>query len=170
MVSPLANYLEQRLPDDTTKTYLRPPGALTGDSFLRTCARSGQCIAVCPVDAIKWSPRGADEKTPIIEPQVAACVVCDELKCTQACPSGALLPLASPELIDMGLAVVEHAACLRSTGDNCDVCVDLCPLGEAALWLPGAGPPQVIESGCVGCGVCQQYCPTTPKAITVWPR
>jgi ferredoxin-type protein NapG len=167
MVGPLAEFIERRLPIAAEKVYLRPPGALPEDAFLSTCERSGQCIAVCPVDAIKWSRRIGDVHTPVIEPELAACVVCDGLKCTQACPSGALRPLAYPEQIRMGLAVVDGAACLRGSGDDCKVCVDLCPIGEPALTLDGSGPPRVIESGCVGCGVCQQYCPTTPKAIVV---
>jgi NAD-dependent dihydropyrimidine dehydrogenase PreA subunit len=42
-------------------------------------------------------------------------------------------------------------------------------MGSAALTLKG-GRVKVIEDGCVGCGVCEQQCPTTPKSITVTPR
>ena len=44
-----------------------------------------------------------------------------------------------------------------------------------AVYLPqairfvGDEPPEVLSPGCVGCGVCQLYCPTEPKAITVRP-
>ena len=32
---------------------------------------------------------------------------------------------------------------------------------------PNARPIEVHEEGCVGCGVCEMYCPTEPRAIVV---
>ena len=32
---------------------LRPPGALLEDEFLASCIKCGQCVQVCPVEAIK---------------------------------------------------------------------------------------------------------------------
>jgi NAD-dependent dihydropyrimidine dehydrogenase PreA subunit len=29
---------------------------------------------------------------------------------------------------------------------------------------------EVKPLGCIGCGMCQQDCPTTPRAITVIPK
>jgi translation initiation factor RLI1 len=42
-------------------------------------------------------------------------------------------------------------------------------MGTAALELNG-NRVVVKEEGCTGCGVCQHYCPTTPKSIVVTPR
>ena len=59
--------------------------------------------------------------------------------------------------------------CVRSHGESCTRCVDMCPMGSDAIRFDDNGPPTVLADGCVGCGVCQLYCPTTPKAIVVSP-
>ena len=38
---------------DLAGRILRPPGALKEELFLDRCARSGECVKVCPVQAIK---------------------------------------------------------------------------------------------------------------------
>jgi NAD-dependent dihydropyrimidine dehydrogenase PreA subunit len=47
--------------------------------------------------------------------------------------------------------------------------VDRCPVGSVAIELKG-NDIDVHPQGCIGCGVCQFYCPTTPKSIVVIPR
>lgn len=148
---------------------LRPPGAIEESEFLDTCQCCGKCVEVCPANCIfPLDARfGYAPGTPVIDPDYAACVVCDGLQCTHVCPSGALLSLTDPAAIDMGLAEVYAPVCLRSHNEPCTICVERCPIGERALRFDGSGPPTVLADGCVGCGVCQFYCPTTPKAIVV---
>lgn len=172
LLRPLAAYLESRLPALPPGPVLRPPGALPEADFLETCYRCGNCSAVCPVQAIRSMQ--TDEKelagTPYIDPDVAACVACADVACTKACPSGALRVIADARDIDMGLAVPEHSLCVRRHGEDCTLCIDKCPLGSEAIGLDAKGQVAVIEQGCVGCGVCQLYCPTRPKAIVVRPK
>jgi len=56
--------------------------------------------------------------------------------------------------------------------DICNLCVEYCPLGDEAIVLnkleDGKFLPEV-KDGCVGCGVCQMVCPTTPVSIIVEP-
>ncbi len=172
VVGPIADYLDKRLPRETIQVRLRPPGAIAEDRFLDTCQRCGACVKACPADAIFSLDDSNDGAagTPVIDPDVAACVVCEGLQCTHVCPSGALLPLATPADIRMGVAEVYGGLCVRSRGDTCTLCVDRCPLGAAAIRFVGDEPPEVLSAGCVGCGVCQLYCPTQPKAITVRPH
>jgi NAD-dependent dihydropyrimidine dehydrogenase PreA subunit len=84
------------------------------------------------------------------------------------CPSGALT-LVPKHAIRIGLAVVDFGRCRRTFGDPCRECVDKCPLGAAAIRLDARGRVEVLAPGCIGCGVCEQYCPTSPRAVTIRP-
>jgi len=170
-LGPIAGYLDGRLPRGPDRVLLRPPGAIEEDAFLETCSRCGACADACPADAIflLGQSHGDRAGTPVIDPDRAPCVVCVGLLCTNTCASGALLPLADPRSIRMGLAEVYEPLCTRTQGEDCTLCVERCPIGETALRFHGAGPPEVL-AGCVGCGVCQHACPTSPKAIVVKPR
>lgn len=150
--------------------WLRPPGALLEADFLNTCSRCGKCAEVCPANAIKLDPsRTRGNGAPYIDATEMACVVCDGLHCMQNCPSGALVftPVAQ---IDMGTAVWNEHLCARPHGEDCRICVEQCPLGEVAIKLDEHGRVQVLEEGCIGCGVCEQQCPTSPKSITITPK
>jgi MauM/NapG family ferredoxin protein len=170
-VGPLADYIEQRFDITPDRSYLRPPGAIDEQSFLDTCYRCGSCIDECPVNAIFALDKSAGDAagTPVVDPDRQPCMVCDGLKCSYACPSGALLAVSVRYRIRMGLAEVYHPVCLRTQGEECTICVDQCPLGATAIGIKGAGPPEVLSPGCIGCGVCQFHCPTSPKAITIKP-
>jgi ferredoxin len=171
VMGPLAEYLDQRFDLTPDRAHLRPPGAIVEEEFVRTCYRCGTCIETCPADAIFALPDDESEVggTPVIDPDRTACVICDGLLCTHACPSGALLSVSVPRMIRMGLAEVYRSLCVRTTGEECTLCVDRCPLDPAPILFKDSGPPEVISPGCVGCGVCQLNCPTSPKAITVRP-
>ncbi len=150
------------------QVWLRPPGALNELQFLATCQRCGECVKVCPAQAIKLDP---DNKiaggAPYIDADTTACVVCDGLHCMSSCPSDAIIetPLT---LIKMGTAVWREHLCVRTNGESCAVCVEICPLGEKAIALSG-NEIEVKPIVCIGCGLCQQHCPTSPKAIGVIP-
>jgi ferredoxin-type protein NapG len=72
---------------------LRPPGALDEKDFLASCIKCGQCVQVCPVQAIKLADLvdGFGVGTPHIEARDQACdFSCDAVQCILACPTGAL--------------------------------------------------------------------------------
>ena len=170
-VRPLANYIEQRMDLPARRVVLRPPGAIEEPQFIDTCYRCGACREECPADAIFPLGKGEGDAagTPAIHADRAACVICDGLKCTEGCPSGALQPVRDYREIRMGVAEVYEPNCVRTRGEACTLCVDRCPLGRTAIGFGSDGPPTVLTPGCVGCGVCQLYCPTSPKAIVVRP-
>lgn len=171
LVRPLASYLERHTTRDEPTSYLRPPGALSETHFADTCQRCGACVEACPAHAIfsLGEAYARSAGTPAVDPDRAACVVCDGLVCTTVCPSGALLPVTDAAKIRMGVAEVYDPLCVRTSGESCSICVDRCPIGDQAIRFIGSGPPKVSSPGCVGCGVCQLYCPTEPKAIVVHP-
>ena len=168
---PVADAVEHALPPagaSTAPPLLRPPGALPEVEFLQTCYRSGNCMDVCPAEALQ--PLTHDDPnlsgTPTLIPSRRACVVCDDLACMSACPSGALTTILRHQ-IRIGLAVVTHGNCVRTTGQDCVLCIERCPIGRTAIGLLEDGRVAVSTAGCTGCGVCEEVCPTTPKAVRV---
>lgn len=76
------------------KQRLRPPGALDEKDFLASCIKCGQCVQVCPVQAIKLADLvdGFGVGVPYIEAREQACdFSCDAVQCILACPTGALV-------------------------------------------------------------------------------
>ena len=75
------------------KKRLRPPGALDEKDFLASCIKCGQCVQVCPVQAIKLADLvdGFGVGTPHIDAREQACdFSCDAVQCILACPTGSL--------------------------------------------------------------------------------
>ncbi len=76
------------------KKRLRPPGALDEQDFLSSCIKCGQCVQVCPVQAIKLADLvdGVGVGTPYIDARSQACdFSCDAVQCILACPTGSLV-------------------------------------------------------------------------------
>ncbi len=156
-------------PPTTTTDWLRPPGAVEEQTFRETCSRCGICVSVCPAHCIKIDSSGIKGNgAPYIIPLDMPCVVCDGTPCMHNCPSGALLPTPVAE-IDMGTAIWDQHSCLRTHDQSCQICVEQCPMGSAALEVQD-NRIVVHEDGCVGCGVCEKHCPTAPKSIVVLPK
>lgn len=159
--------IEREFEKHMKPTFLRPPGALPEKDFLETCSRCRACVDACPAQCIRIDANEAGG-APYIDPSLMPCVVCTGLECMTRCPSGALV-MTRPFEIDMGTARWTSSHCLRTNGDDCTKCVDECPIGEVAIVVVGRAI-KVIDQGCIGCGVCQYQCPSTPKAIRVEPR
>jgi ferredoxin-type protein NapG len=166
MVSPAP---APRLAPVADRPWLRPPGALPELEFRDRCTKCGDCVAVCPVHAIRVDATEHEGGGfPYIDANISACTMCDGQPCMPACIPGALM-VTSPDLIDMGLANYFDQTCLRINGEECTLCVDHCPVGSKALEVQD-GWIVVHEEGCTGCGMCQNNCPTDPKSIIVIPK
>ena len=105
------------------KKRVRPPGALQEEDFLSSCIKCGQCVQVCPVEAIKLADidEGFGLGTPYIDVRKQACdFSCDGLQCVLACPTGSLThDVDYPAQVNMGVARLDKPKiCLATTGQG----------------------------------------------------
>jgi len=162
---------------------LRPPGAGHEPDFLARCIRCGLCAQNCPYDVIHLVPLtgGVALGTPELIARTGACQLCPTLPCIKACPTGALDPhITEVKKVAMGLAVlVDRESCLALNGLRCEICYRVCPLIDKAITLEprfnertgrhSIFEPVVHSDGCVGCGRCEEACPTDIASIKVLP-
>ena len=154
--------------DEPPLPLLRPPGAVAEREFLEACTQCGDCQAACPHDAIRPAParmRGATG-TPMIDPLVQPCLLCDTWPCIEACGTGAL---ESQALAPLGTARIQPLDCLNRLGSPCRRCLEVCPIPDA-LAISADHTPRVEESLCTGCGICQASCPAPGAAILLLPN
>jgi ferredoxin-type protein NapG len=102
---------------------LRPPGALAEKEFLSSCIKCGQCVQVCPVEAIKLADidEGFGVGSPYIDARKQACdFSCDGLQCVLACPTGSLThTIDYPAQTNMGVARLDKPKiCLAMLGEG----------------------------------------------------
>jgi ferredoxin-type protein NapG len=160
--------------------------------FLAQCIRCGQCAVPCPEQTVGEDRRrairfygiasGPLAGTPFIAPRQAPCLMCVDVPCVRACPTGALDP-ALEQIAEarMGTAcIVDRAGCLALQGLRCEVCYDRCPVRGHALTLERqlnarTGVHTVLEpvvhpEACTGCGICEHVCPRDEAVIKVVRR
>ena len=138
-----------------TNPMLRPPGAVRPDTeFLSACVRCGECMRVCPTNALH--PSGIENGiaglwTPTFVFNIGYCeYFCGITKedveqgrlekpanlCATVCPTGAIRQLTHAEKIahKIGTAVFDHSRCLPwARGEECLTCEEQCPLPEKAI-------------------------------------
>ncbi|MBU1037439.1 MAG: 4Fe-4S binding protein [Candidatus Omnitrophica bacterium] len=156
---------------------IRPPGAIAEEDFVNRCIRCGNCMKVCPTNALHPVMLQAGIEgvwTPQMLPEIGYCEYRCAL-CGRTCPTGALPELTPDEKskTKLGTAVVDQSICLPwAEGKECLVCQEHCPVSEKAIKLDtyAGGPAKPYVDGylCVGCGICQNKCPVRPvRAIRV---
>ncbi len=147
---------------------LRPPGALLEKDFLASCIKCGQCVQVCPVEAISLADMvdGVGVGAPMIDPRQQACdFSCDGLQCVLACPTGALTHhINYPHEAEMAVAkVVRPDLCLAMRGEGVsgpargDNFHGLLRYEEVDRWnpIPVSDHPYELEV----CDLCVRQCP-----------
>jgi len=169
---------------------LRPPGALDEDFFLSRCIRCGECMKVCPNNALHPTMTEAGLEglwTPVLVPRIGYCETSCVL-CSQVCPTGAIWEITPREKgwsvdvtgaskpIRLGTAFYDRGRCLPwAMATDCIVCEEWCPTSPKAVYLR---PAEVIDAAgnikqvkqpyldparCVGCGACEHACPVQDR-------
>lgn len=161
---------------------VRPPGAVIEEDFLAKCIRCGQCMRVCPNNALHptLSESGIEGVwTPILIARIGYCEPTCTL-CGQVCPTGAILELTTLEKVgdkenppvSIGTAFFDRGRCLPwAMGRTCLVCEEWCPTSPKAIYqkeemvVDRKGNkslmkrPYVDPELCTGCGACEFACP-----------
>lgn len=174
------------LPDGRKNTWLlRPPGVLDEAAFLERCLRCLQCVRSCPNRIIKITDSRygfGSLFTPHLEFRPHGCDYYCQV-CQQVCPNRAI-PLQRLEVkqkTPIGMARIDESRCLvYKKHTNCLVCEEFCPVPEKAVrfLVPGdldrhgepLKQPKVVESLCIGCGICEAHCPAQHLAIRVYAQ
>ena len=152
-----------------------PPGSLSIRHFTDHCTACSLCIDACPTDVLQPSFLNyglTGIMKPVMDYHSGYCNY-DCVRCTEACPTGAILPLKkeAKQLVQMGVARFEKLNCVVYTDEtNCGACAEHCPT-KAVHMVPFKDDlviPETTDDICIGCGACEHACPTTPfKAIYV---
>ena len=173
-------------PTLTDPRLLRPPGAADEKTFLSLCIRCGECMKVCPTNALQpavleagvegiFSPRLAPRF--IFEQGTGEYKDCCEYACTlcgQVCPTGAIprLTEVAKHAHPTGKAYFDHSLCLPwAEKTPCIRCEEMCPAPEKAIKILNTftikgkdgedveiQQPYVDRDLCVGCGNCESKC------------
>jgi ferredoxin len=152
-----------------------PPGATTIENLNDRCTACSLCISACPNNVIHPATMEyglAGIMQPRMDYHKGFCAY-DCIRCTEVCPTGALLPLnlEAKKLTQIGFAIFLIDNCIVYTDKtDCGACSEHCPT-KAVHMIPYEGTlviPEVNSDICIGCGACEFSCPVTPyKAIYV---
>lgn len=152
-----------------------PPGSVGIGRFNESCIACHMCVSACPAKVLQpslWEYGVGGFLQPHLDNSAGYCNY-DCTRCSQVCPTGAILPITkeSKQIVQIGVAKFIKDNCIVNTeGTDCGACAEHCPT-KAVRMIPYQGDlkiPKVDEDICVGCGACEHACPTTPwKAIYV---
>ncbi len=147
---------------------MRPPGAVDEREFLERCIRCGECMKVCPNNALHPAMFEAGIEgiwTPILIARIGYCEHSCVL-CGQVCPTGAIQKITEKQKlgigespIKIGTAFYDQGRCLPwAMQAPCIVCEEFCPTSPKAIWVeevtaevrdrdpgPGSAPPPMKE-------------------------
>jgi ferredoxin len=157
------------------KLYPSPPGSGNVEHFYSSCTACHLCVTSCPTHVLQPSflEHGVfNILQPYLDNSAAYCTF-ECIRCTEVCPTGALLPLIVKQKTKVQIGktnFVKENCVVETEGTACGACSEHCPT-KAVIMIPYKNNlkiPEVRNEYCVGCGACEYACPTKPyKAIYV---
>lgn len=169
-----AEVLPKKAPN--RKTPITPFGSESVEKFYKHCTACQLCVTVCPNNVLRPSSRLEHLMQPEMSFEKGYCRP-ECVKCSEVCPAGAILKITPEEKTEwkVGTAGVDYDLCVvNRDGVSCGNCARHCPVG--AIKMVKKNPedekspriPSVNEEKCIGCGACENLCPSRPiSAITV---
>ena len=153
------------------ETPLTPPGSASIKDFYRRCTACQLCIAACPNGVLRPSSSLEHLMQPEIGFEKGYCRP-ECTKCSEVCPSGAIIAITREEKTQyhVGSASIDRGLCVAEQGTKCGNCASHCPTGAIQMVQSPDGymVPSVDAAVCIGCGACENLCPSRPvSAITV---
>lgn len=134
--------------DFSAGNLVRPPGSCEEWEFLERCIKCDQCIRVCPTNVLQPYPFDLENLealwTPVMNFRMGFC----QLHCTacgEVCPTGAIQRIGVEQKLGLG-AYADTGPVVLGTAHY--------DLGRCLPWS--------MKKPCV---VCEEVCPTSPKAI-----
>ena len=149
---------------------IRPPGARPEATFTGICTGCGQCLKVCPNNALQPALLEAGLAgifTPRLVPRIGYCEEQCNF-CGQVCPTSAIRPLPVEEKrrLQIGIARIDQSRCIAYDNDRiCLVCNEQC--SYHAVVIDDRKRPIVKEDLCTGCGICENKCPVEGESAII---
>ena len=164
----LAEIEDKVAPQRATK--IVPPGAKSLKNMASHCTGCQLCVSACPNGVL----RPSTDLMTLMQPEASyergycrpECV-----RCSEVCPAGAikLIDVAEKSSIQVGHAVWTRELCVPiKDGQECGNCARHCPSGAIQMVPMDANDPKskkipvVNEELCIGCGACENLCPSRP--------
>ena len=151
------------------QTPITPPGSVSAKHIQKHCTACQLCVSACPNHVLRPTTDLMHFMQPTMSYEVGYCRP-ECTRCSQVCPAGAIKPITKEEKtgIHVGHAVWIKDNCVVLTdGVSCGNCARHCPTGAIQMVEYDHNGqtvmvPAVNESRCIGCGACENLCPSRP--------
>lgn len=164
----LAVIEDKKIPE--RKRHIVPAGALSAKNLAQHCTSCQLCVSACPNDVLRPSTDLMRLMQPEMSYERGYCRP-ECTRCSNVCPTGAIRPITVEDktAIQIGRAVWIKKNCLPAIdGTACNNCAHHCPTG--AIQMVPSDPenedspkiPAINEAKCIGCGACENLCPSRP--------
>ena len=166
---------------------ITPPGSLSIRNLRTHCTACQLCIDACPNDVLRPSSSLDRFMQPEVSYERGYCRP-ECTRCSEVCPTSAIQPITveARTAIQVGHAVWTRDLCVPvKDGKPCGLCARKCPAQAIQMvplqagvhqdgwrWRDADGQeiprekvlliPVVNEEKCIGCGACENLCPSSP--------